>query len=231
MVPAHCASHRVRSTGRELVPRERVVVLPRPNERHQRGSGNDSLEGTAMRVLSIDRQLRRLVALIAVLVCSATVTAACGSHAPSSSNNAPPSSVPVDVPSPPTDARDRIGIYAWGFDTTTRSASASRTRQGIRWSRPTGALPLRARARRSPRWRTGYRGARTDRVRYGDRCQGRRLERARAEHRSLRRGAATELPSPMELCCIEQCRDSAVATATVARPGQGTASYLRRGSK
>ena len=68
-----------------------------------------------MRALSIDRQLRRLVATIAALVCSAAVTAACGGHGHTSPNNTPPSP-PVDVPAPPTDVRDRIGIYAWGFD-------------------------------------------------------------------------------------------------------------------
>jgi hypothetical protein len=79
-----------------------------------------------MCVLSIDKRLRRLVATIPVLVCSAAVTAACGGHGPSSSNNAPPSTVPVDVPSPPTDVRDRIGIYAWPIDTTSWPGSPDR---------------------------------------------------------------------------------------------------------
>jgi hypothetical protein len=78
-----------------------------------------------MCVLSIDKRLRRLVATIPVLVCSAAVTA-CGGHGPTSSNNPPPSSGPVDVPSPPTDVRDRIGIYAWGFDTTSWPGSPDR---------------------------------------------------------------------------------------------------------
>ena len=79
-----------------------------------------------MRVLSIDKQLRRLVAMMTVLVCSAAVTAACGGKGPSSGNSAPPSTVPVDVPLPPADVRDRIGIYAWGFDTTNWPGSPDR---------------------------------------------------------------------------------------------------------
>src|SRR5215831_3359634 len=83
-------------------------------------------EETAMCALSIDKQLRRLVATMAVLVCSAAVTAACGGHGPNTGSNGPKSPVPVDVPPPPTDVRDRIGIYAWGFDTTDWPGSPDR---------------------------------------------------------------------------------------------------------
>ena len=79
-----------------------------------------------MGVLSTDEQPRPLAAMIAVLVCSAAVTAACGGHGPSSANNAPSSTVPADVPPPPTDLRDRIGIYAWPFDTTNWPGSPDR---------------------------------------------------------------------------------------------------------
>ena len=79
-----------------------------------------------MRALLSDKQLRPLVGTIAVLVCSAAVTAACGGHGPNSANNTPPSPVPADVPPPPKDVRDRIGIYAWGFDTTNWPGSPDR---------------------------------------------------------------------------------------------------------
>ena len=79
-----------------------------------------------MLVGSIDKQLRPLVATIAVLVCSAAGTAACGGQRPNSANGAPRSSEPADVPQPPADVRDRIGIYAWGFDTTNWPGSPDR---------------------------------------------------------------------------------------------------------
>jgi len=80
-----------------------------------------------MRVLSIDERLRGLVARITILACSAALTGACGGgHASSSSDGGPHSSVPVDVPAPPTDMRDRVGIYAWGFDTTSWPGSPDR---------------------------------------------------------------------------------------------------------
>jgi hypothetical protein len=79
-----------------------------------------------MRVLSIDRQVARLVATIAILACSAALTAACGGKGTNTGSNAPHSPVPVDVPPPPTDVRDRIGIYAWGFDSTDWPGSPDR---------------------------------------------------------------------------------------------------------
>jgi hypothetical protein len=83
-------------------------------------------EETAMRVLSFEEDLRRPVTTFVVVACSAAVVAACGGRGPPSTNSGPSSPVPVEVPAPPADVRDRIGIYAWGFDATSWPGSPDR---------------------------------------------------------------------------------------------------------
>lgn len=119
--------------GRHLSPAVRNPEhLPRRTPYAQswcsaRGSTIGETVGSREVVMRKFSMTMLVVSALLGLFGSALLAPGCGgSRSGSGAAPAPTLAAPVDVPAPPSDMRDRIGIYAWGFDITSWPGTADK---------------------------------------------------------------------------------------------------------